>query len=402
MNSKIFGSENTNPNTGTVQYNGINAVLSSTWSSTQTQRAMIVPCAMTISNFFMAISTAPGSGKSYDFTIMKNGVATDVTVNIADSAVTATDSTHTATFAAGDNISLRSTPNNTPGNTGGQFWDMDIATSTNIAPILGTTITNLDTASTVYGSIMGGNAITWSTTVTDFEVIVPCAGTFSNLYVKLQGTPGAGKSYAFTLLVNGVASALTTTVSDAETTDSDTTHTVSVNAGDTVVISSAPSGTPTARYPDFSMVFTPTVPGDFFLGMGNASAPSASANNWEGIYGAASNGWGATESSEAGVLGLCTLKKMYVKAITAPGGSGTRTFTVRNNTASTALSVSLSGATTTGNNTNDVAIARNDRVAILSAITGTPDALTGGVKIGILINVTQPGAHIFGDEELVY
>lgn len=76
------------------------------------------------------------------------------------------------------------------------------------------------------------------------------AGVLSNLTCWTSVAPGAAKSYAFALYVNGATSALTCTVSGAATTTcSDTTHTVSNGTGTTgnrLAFSVTPSGTPTA------------------------------------------------------------------------------------------------------------------------------------------------------------
>jgi parallel beta-helix repeat protein len=60
----------------------------------------------------------------------------------------------------------------------------------------------------------------------------PYAGTFKNLYLDLNTAPGSGQTSTFTLRVNGVDTAITCQASGSAVTASDTTHTVSVAAGD--------------------------------------------------------------------------------------------------------------------------------------------------------------------------
>lgn len=64
--------------------------------------------------------------------------------------------------------------------------------------------------------------------------VVPVAGVLRNMHVRPR-VPGAGADVlTLTVRVNGVASALVTTISESATTADDATHTVAVVAGDTV------------------------------------------------------------------------------------------------------------------------------------------------------------------------
>jgi hypothetical protein len=58
--------------------------------------------------------TAGSSGRSYTFTVRKNSADTLITCQIVASATSCSDMTHTATFTAGDRISLESSPSGTP------------------------------------------------------------------------------------------------------------------------------------------------------------------------------------------------------------------------------------------------------------------------------------------------
>ena len=69
----------------TVEYN---TLIGSDWRSTESQRQHCASPAGTISRFLVELDASPGAGKSYTFVIMKNGVATDASVTIADAATT--------------------------------------------------------------------------------------------------------------------------------------------------------------------------------------------------------------------------------------------------------------------------------------------------------------------------
>jgi len=111
----------------------------------------------------------------------------------------------------------------------------------------GTNSANLSVSSTNYASLVAQTNP--NTTTTNGNATVICGGTLLNLSVTLSGTPNNGggtQTYAFTVMVNGVASALTCTVSENNTTCSFNTN-VTLVAGNTVNVQSVPSGTPTAR-----------------------------------------------------------------------------------------------------------------------------------------------------------
>jgi hypothetical protein len=60
------------------------------------------------------------------------------------------------------------------------------------------------------------------------------AGTIKNFYVNLGSAPGVGKTLTITFRKNGVDQAVTVSISDANTSASDTTHSFSFAAGDLV------------------------------------------------------------------------------------------------------------------------------------------------------------------------
>lgn len=64
------------------------------------------------------------------------------------------------------------------------------------------------------------------------QIVVAIAGTCKNLYINVLEGLAAGKSITVTLRKNGVSQSLTVTKSDSNGAANDTTHTVSVAAGD--------------------------------------------------------------------------------------------------------------------------------------------------------------------------
>jgi hypothetical protein len=83
--------------------------------STETEVRLPVPVAGTVANLTLSLSGEPvASGKSYAFTIMKNGEATGVTCTVGAGALTCSDAVNSAAFTAGQPIALRSVPSGNP------------------------------------------------------------------------------------------------------------------------------------------------------------------------------------------------------------------------------------------------------------------------------------------------
>jgi hypothetical protein len=331
-------------------------------------------------------------------TIMKNGVATTLQVIISDTNTFATDTTNSVSYVAGDTLSIQCVPSTTiaPAASSAQSWNVAVTTANLTAPIL-SALAGASTTVTQYASLTAGHvsALGWSATETDSEIIIPTGGTISDFYVKLSSTPGTSKSYQFTIMQNGSASAIDLTLSGAVGSGSDTTNSISVSAGDVITIRCIPTNTPISQTSmAFGLVFTPTTPGESFFGFGSTNAPSASATNYEQVLGVGNNAWTASESARTMVLGPYTLKKIYVKLGTAPGVGASRTIALRKAGATTALSVTIADANTTGNAAADITYAQGDTITYISSVSGTPVADTGGVHTGVLIYAAPTGNFV--------
>ncbi len=95
--------------------------------------------------------------------------------------------------------------------------------------------------------------------VAHHSTLMPCAGTFSNLYVKGNQAAGSGRTRTVSLNKNSVTTALTCTLADTDVQAYDNVHTVTVNAGDNVAfeyIDSTVSGL--AQKLGCSVAFTPS------------------------------------------------------------------------------------------------------------------------------------------------
>jgi len=80
-------------------------------------------------------------------------------------------------------------------------------------------------------------------------------GTLSRLRVKSGGSPGGSDTFVMTVMVAGVASSITCTVTSAVSVCNDTTHTASVTAGQIVDVRVVTSATANARLHGASVEF---------------------------------------------------------------------------------------------------------------------------------------------------
>jgi hypothetical protein len=98
-----------------------------------------------------------------------------------------------------------------------------------------------------------------SATESAVQQTVPMAGTLSEFYVTLNGSPGSGRGYTFVVRKNGVNTLVTCTISGTATTGSDVTNSVSFAAGDKISIRVTPVNNPTARSMSWTAKFSPAI-----------------------------------------------------------------------------------------------------------------------------------------------
>jgi hypothetical protein len=83
----------------------------------------VIPAPGTVKNVYVFVERLPSAGKSWTFTLRKNGADTAVTCTINGDGVArqCSDTANTAAFAAGDLISMRISGGNNPNGTPGQW-----------------------------------------------------------------------------------------------------------------------------------------------------------------------------------------------------------------------------------------------------------------------------------------
>ncbi len=91
------------------------------------------------------------------------------------------------------------------------------------------------------------------------QQFMPVAGTVSNFYVILNGSPGNTHSYTFVVRRNQLDTVVTCIIMNLDTTGSDLTHSVSFDAGDYISIKVTPSAAnPTGRSMLWTAQFSPS------------------------------------------------------------------------------------------------------------------------------------------------
>ncbi len=226
--------------------------------------------------------------------------------------------------------------------------------------IFGGRHTPLDPTTTKYNTLVGSD-LDWQSSETFARVVVSSDGKIKNLRVKLTGSPGIGKEYVFTLMVNGAPSALTLTISDAETSDADTTHEVDVSPGDTVSLECNPDGTPTVRDATWTSMFEgDTAKESLVLGKGK---PSSFATSYIPLGVLDTTGTATSVQVPCPTSGK--LKNFYVSLSAAPGGGKSLIFTLLVNGIESTLTVTIADTNTTGNDVaHEVDVSVGDRLII--------------------------------------
>ena len=368
-------------------------------STTEANVQALSPISATFGSLNIRLSGSPGSGKSFLFTLRKNGADTTLTCTVADTNTTCSDTTHTVSMAPGDVFSVSSVPSGTP-TARSPFISMvvDSASST-IASMYSTNSNgvNMSNSATRYCSInalLGGG---FSATESQANVVIPQSGTIKNLYVNLQAAPGAGKSYTFTVRKNGSDTVVTTgaVTGASTTTGNDTTHSVTVAAGDVVTISIVPSGTPTATTVQIAVEFDSDKSSYFML---VANSISTTTDNTAARYLPLTGGWQGFQTSAANYANIqgpvYYIKRFFVNTPTAPdNGGGTQQYTVAlyNQTAgaATAASCVISEAQTACNYTLPLVSAAAQANNFIFTPSGTPAVTTASVSIAATLDPTS-------------
>jgi len=367
----------------------------------------------TFTNLLITLAGAPGTGKSWTFTVRKNGVDTALSVVISDTATTGRDTTHSVAVAPGDLLSLKSVPSGTPSASG---WLITVAlefTSTNTGEsgYSGQTPTvNLSTSAARYQGVfrLNNGWNTTSATAGSARSVVAAAGTVTALYLLLTAAPGAAKSYTFSLYKNGTkqdgsGGTVDTRViiTGAGVTTGSATFSLSVSPGDVLTLECAPTGTPTVARASAGVRFVATTDGESQFCGCTSNVPSTSSANYTRIPSASAINWTGTDNNDtslclAGVTSF-PCPNSRCAWIRRRGATKSYTFDLRRNAASPAgtPTVAISGTATSGADTsNSLVLSDGETFSLRVVPAGTPTA-AGAQQWGFIQTVeTGTAPHV--------
>lgn len=254
-------------------------------------QSLIASANITISDLRVALDNAPGSGKSFTFTVRKNGAGAGIATTISDTDTTGTDLVNTASYTAGDRICIYQTGSGASSTSRARI-SLKVESTAQDGRSLLSSVIDGDPLTAQYGAVSGTSSTALTATTASQLVSIGDANLVTNIddmYVYLTAAPGAGKSYTITLYKNGSPTTMTTTISDANTTGNDTAHPISISSGDDLYFVVSPTGTPADSWVSIGFIVDDARYGDgidFYIddvlvGGENMSAGVAdNANNW--------------------------------------------------------------------------------------------------------------------------
>lgn len=290
----------------------------------------------TFCNLVVDLTTAPGAGNSRTITIQKNLTDTPLTVTISGTATSASDTTHSFTISPGDTLRIKVNSTGTPAAAGNVYYRLEFVgdnarESGYCQRLLGQLIN-----STVYFSWLpiGDLSANWQ----DASSIFAVDGAITRYDVLLTDDPGAGKSWNFCVMIDGVAQDGTggtpdtrVSVADANTT-AVWTGTCAVSPGSMVCLRAVPSGGPDFSPFKSSMRYLATTDGESMVAVScleNLDPNTAQYGYQNGNIGAYS--FTESDRQNRGNLTAFVYKKLRCWLNGAPGAGNAYTFTTRLN-----------------------------------------------------------------------
>ena len=202
---------------------------------------------------------------------------------------------------------------------------------------------------------------TWNTsdglTISNDKFMASTTGNLKNIRVVLDTAPGSGTNYVFTVRLNAADTALACTISDAATSCTNSTDTVSIIGGDVLTFSSTPSGSPATVFVKWTLVFDGTTAQEgIFSGYGGGAGTITKYSFPDGPS------LLSIEDENHQLMPLNgTLKNLYVR--THCDVINPWVFTLRVNGVSTALTCTLTSFTCS-NTTDSISVVAGDLISL--------------------------------------
>lgn len=251
-------------------------------------------------------------------------------------------------------------------------------------------------AATTYNGIVGRGDGGWTANPVRTAMVCAAAGKFKNLRVILTAAPGAGDTRTFSLAIGAspVASALTVAFGAADTDLTDSTHEVTVAAGDVLTFQHVSTGTPNAASAQWSMEFVPDSATDCIYGGSQAQAnPSAAAQNFTSLLAGAGGTWSATEVNHSCLIPCAaTITSFYLLFETTVVAGSWLCQIYKNGAAETSSNITVTTGTTGSVTGLSIAVVAGDLLSLSFTPTSTPT--TGRIATGIGMTAGTSGESI--------
>ena len=211
-------------------------------STTESTWRMVVPHACTIDSVYVKLPTAPGSGKSYAFSVYKNGSEEATSIfSISDTNTTGSVSSLSISLAQGDYLTFACDPTSTPATSVAKFSIMfSPDTDGESILLLYSNRTNVTQDWPLLGDSHGFQ---------NAQYYVGIDAVLKDLHVLILTAPGSGNSNIYTVEEEGTPSSLAVTIANTDTEGSDTSDSITLTSSTWYMLGKTATGSPdtTAR-----------------------------------------------------------------------------------------------------------------------------------------------------------
>ena len=368
----IGGSSDSPANDGTTEYAGLMGEGNALWA-VEIERTQIIPTSGKLSDFKVGVVTAPGAGKSWTFTIRKNGADTSLSASIAGTAVLTSLDTDEVAVSPGDTVCISATGTGTPAATP-VHWTVKFTPDTAGETILMCSNQNWATSVPRYVTLIGNKTIDLGRF--DGQTLFPTSGTLKSFYCVINTAPGAGTSRTFKIEKNGTDSDIAITIAETDTTGNDVVNSLVIAAGDQLTIKfTGVTGAPASTIAHFGIVFVPNTPNEWFTSATTDDDLNTSQTEFQHLT-CGDSTLGNTPGPAYTLAQATTAKAIYVALSLDPGISpDAYSFTLRRNAETdTNLTVTITANDKTGNYAEDVDISADDLLTTKITPLNTPSA----------------------------
>lgn len=237
------GTEDTTATTGS-EYHSLQG--RNVWSGTETDKSQVFPSSGTLGPFYAELSAPLGVGDTATLTVRIGAAATALVITFTGAAqVTGNYVASTVAVAAGDRVGIEwSVTGGTPAAVK-VGWGVVFTPDTNGESVQMHVSGSSSATANNYCHPSGRSVV--SSTSTARAALTPSSDVVcKKFYADHNTAPGAGKSYIYNLLLEGVTAA-SITVAETATTVNDTSSTFTVVAGDNLTWELDPVSNPTQQ-----------------------------------------------------------------------------------------------------------------------------------------------------------